>query len=281
MLSRYSELTGAGQVVPTDADLEAAVAQNSMSAVFAILAEWQHSTRVLDDRGLVPSTLTTTALLSAVENARSDIVSLLLAVSCDSTLPVLQALQVGSIKNFEAFLWNGWDINEPVERDEPSALGYAIQNSELVAWFLAQGADPNAGHQHDTALSRAVLAGTFDVIEMLLAHGADVQRGDVLHWAIEREDQACEVVEMLLERGADPNHIRFNGFEPQWSVFGAKDALGTPLHRAVTLGRLDVVSKLLQHGADRNKRDTLGRTAMEIAEEKCNTAAVEVITKVS
>lgn len=142
-----------------------------------------------------------------------------------------------------------------------------MHSRELVVWFLEQGADPNAGYEYDTALSRAALSGTTEMINMLLSHGGDVRKGDVLNWAVEREDDACEITKLLLERGAQPNRLRFDGQEPQWSVFGMRDGLGTPLHRAIILGRADLVTILLAHGADSEIENTKGKTASQLAVE--------------
>lgn len=114
------------RIVPPKDDLEAAVARGSMAAVLTVLAIWLDSPAMLDDKGQVLPALTTSPLLTAVENSRSDIVSVLVSVTEKGEFPVKQALAVGSVNNLEAFMWNGWDINEPVGMDEPSALGYVV-----------------------------------------------------------------------------------------------------------------------------------------------------------
>ncbi|TKA75763.1 hypothetical protein B0A55_04313 [Friedmanniomyces simplex] len=277
MLSNRLVLDRVDQVMPTKTDLDHAVQRNSMSAVFTILAIWQGSPDMLDDSESIDPAYTIGALLTAIANDRPDIVSLLLAVGRGNRMPVMEAIRAGSTRIFDAFLWNGWDINEPMGHDEPSALGYAVRNEKLVQWFLDHGADPNAGYRYDTPLSRAALVGSMDVIVMLLAKGGDLQRGDLLHWAVERDRDACDVVALLLAWGAPPDRLRFDGVEPQWSVYG-KNGLGSPLHRAVVLNRLDVVSELLEHGADREIKDTMGRTAQPIAETLGNMAAVALLS---
>lgn len=91
------EVIGATQIVPTVAELEAAVARNSMSTVFTVLAIWQNT---------------------------PFIVSLLLAVSRNDKLSIMEALGVGSVRILEAFLWYGWGIDSPIGMDGPSALEY-------------------------------------------------------------------------------------------------------------------------------------------------------------
>lgn len=141
---------------------------------------------------------------------------------------------------------------------------YAVKDRHLASWLLANGAGPNAGFQYDTPLSRAALSGSADMVEMLLSHGGDVNRGQVLRWAVERHECTCEVLAMLLERGASPNEMEFGRVLPMWSVL---QVLGTPLHKAVALDRQDVVEKVLEYGADPDKKDTSGKTAKAMAVE--------------
>ncbi|KAI7495836.1 hypothetical protein KC367_g7134 [Hortaea werneckii] len=179
-------------------------------------------------------------------------------------MPVKEAIRAGYVANFQAFLWHGWDVNEPVEHDGPSALGYALKDKHLASWLLANGADPNAGFRYDTPLSRAELSGSVEIVEMLLSHGGDVNRGQVLHWAVERHECTCEVSTMLLERGASPNEMEFGAVLPMWSFL---QVLGTPLHKAVALDKQDVVEKLLEYGADPGRKKTPGKTAKAMAAE--------------
>lgn len=146
------------------------------------------------------------------------------------------------------------------------ALRFAVHDRDLVAGFLKQGADPNAGSPYDTALSRAALGGSQEVIKLLLSHGGDVNRGDVLHWAVERKTETREIVSLLLRHGAQPDRLRFDGIEPAWSVFGFR-GLGTPLHSAVTSDKPAVVFELLKHGADPHFNKTLRKTPRELAED--------------
>lgn len=136
MHSDPSEVVGTIHLVPTMAELEAAVARNSMPAVFTILAIWQHAPRMLDGSGTISPGLTTSALLTAIHNSRADIVSLLLAVSSDDKFPVIEAIRVGSVKTLEAFLWNGWDIDRPIGDNEPSALGYVKDVISISTQYL-------------------------------------------------------------------------------------------------------------------------------------------------
>lgn len=78
---------------------------------------------MLDNEGHFSPAVTISALLTAISHSRSDIVSLILATSTIQKFPVMEAIHAGSIDTFQTFVRYGWDINEPVERDGPSALG--------------------------------------------------------------------------------------------------------------------------------------------------------------
>jgi ankyrin repeat protein len=145
-----------------------------------------------------------------------------------------------------------------------------IDNAELVEGLLRLGADPNAGWEYDTALSRAIFKGSMDVINMLLSHGGNIHRGQLLHWALERSEPT-EVVPLLLERGADPEQLEYDGLYPVWCALPYLDA---PLHKAVRENKLDAASLLLKHGADPDKKNTEGKTARQLADELGNPAAV-------
>lgn len=179
--------------------------------------------------------------------------SVLTSVTEKGEFPVRQALAVGSVNNLEGFMWNGWDINEPVGMEEPSALSmlstcatgitcidlraprYAFGYDDVVKWLLEHDADPNAGYEYDTPLSRATLRGKVAILKLLLSYGGDVKRGDVLHYS------TCEILILLLDQGTQLDRLRFDCREPRWSVCGVK-GLGTPMHMAVARGKTDVIS---------------------------------------
>ena len=66
-----------------------------------------------------------------------------------------------------------------------------------------------------------------------------------------------DVMEILLENGADVNHRGVSGH--------------TPLHCAAALGRYQAVEWLLQHGADPSARITSGETPLDLARANLQT----------
>jgi ankyrin repeat protein len=120
-------------------------------------------------------------------------------------------------------------------------LEYAIYHSPLafVRTLLELGADPNypdhAGFPAVIAALSTNRADRYQIIELLLAAGADIQQRGIndwtpLHYAAAAGDLAG--IELLLARGADPN-----------ARTGIDDC-ATPLEEAQILGRAAAVQVL-------------------------------------
>jgi ankyrin repeat protein len=102
------------------------------------------------------------------------------------------------------------------------------------------------------------------VIDIMLARSS-IEKGQLVHHAVERNQNTIEVLQSLICRGASVNSIQYSEHLDSWNHEHFK-GLGTPLHRAVELRKVDVVKYLLQVGADRSIEDTKGRTPLAIAQ---------------
>jgi ankyrin repeat protein len=131
---------------------------------------------------------------------------------------------------------------------------------------LAHNATDENGY---SALDDAAEEGNLELVELLVARGADVNaKGKYgcspLCTLSERDyDDSTQVAEFLLAKGADVN---------------AKDEFGdTPLHKAAESERKNLVTLLLAKGADVNAKDRIGRTPLHLAAEAKGTDAVALL----
>lgn len=174
-----------------------------------------------------------------------------------------------------------------------------------VEALLAGGTPPDEVDENGTtALYRAAVHGSTEIVRLLLEHGADPNRASA---PIEEGLPLCAaacwnhtgVVAALLAAGADPDlpeppHSEQTGpgTPPlMWAVgnghretvdlllaAGADpDIAGTPLTSAARGGRLGIVRSLLAHGADPTRTDSDGRTPAQRAAELAETDSVDLL----
>ena len=127
------------------------------------------------------------------------------------------------------------------------------EHIEVVQFLLAHGADINSS-QYTSPLHMASRNGHLEIGRYLLNHGADVNREEdggstPLHLAV--ANGHLEVSRMLLEHNADVG---------AWTVDGI-----TPLLYATKKGELDLVRLLLNHGADVCQHDDHKNTPLHLA----------------
>lgn len=162
-----------------------------------------------------------------------------------------------------------------------NASGWRILNQavscghyEIVELLLAQGADIHAKYRgrsliHDALPHR-------EVIELLLFHGADPNGKNevgekplhraVMFWREESPVEAKRLVELLLANGADPKAVGRDEF--------------TPLHLAVTSGSpaaKEIVQLLIRYGAQVNAKGKHDATPLHLATLEGSADLVQVL----
>lgn len=222
-----------------------------------------------------------TALIHASGQGRLDTVALLLANGAETGTPArggvtalwaaLSQMHGGVLR---VLLAHGVDVNQRVAGFPPLNLACVGGDPESVVLLIEHGADIAAADgQGQSALhaccaylasARARLEAVVLVDSLLRAGaeadtsdkhgqtpmhllcGAGLQKGQGL-----KEDLVLSALERLLQASPSVDALDARGF--------------TPLHHAAARGYGRLVGRLLAAGADRNRRDNLGRSAYDFA----------------
>ena len=184
----------------------------------------------------------------------------------------------------------GAKVNQPT--NYKTALMYAADKgyADVVNLLLARGAEVNVQTDEGTALMQATSRGHTEIVKVLLSAGADIKATHRLGYQVltvaarqrnydsPNVEPDPEILRLLLAKGADPNAVDKYGVTVLMSAntaakvklliasgakIEAKDEYGqTALMRAASKGQSDVVSALLESGADVNTTDKKGLNAL-------------------
>jgi ankyrin repeat protein len=178
----------------------------------------------------------------------------------------------------------------PDEQETPLITAASYGDAAVAVVLMEAGADLEARASHDsggvpggTALLHAAVFGMTDVVDVLVAAGAEVDgievaaaAGEVGAWLDDASEDAriralvmaadherLEVIDALVAAGTP-----VDATDP---AFG-----GHPLRTAASNGRPASVRRLLAHGADPGLRDEEGRTPLDLCREGTTAAHREV-----
>ncbi|MCL7034496.1 hypothetical protein MKW94_018523, partial [Papaver nudicaule] len=117
--------------------------------------------------------------------------------------------------------------------------------TKIITLLLSRGVRVDVPTVTGTALQFAAGNGHRDAVKVLLAHGANSNvvhnQGTVSPLISAISIKSWECVELLLQAGADPNAVSYDGYDGN-----------TPLTVAARDGRVDDIKRLLEAGADPN-----------------------------
>jgi ankyrin repeat protein len=154
----------------------------------------------------------------------------------------------------------------------------------MVFWLLERGADLNKSAHIDitviTPLSFAVRDAAPDLLQELLDYGGDVQKGEVLQYALDRQSDILTVLGMLLDRGAPLDAVMYEEHPGSMQLYFFRER-HTPLCKAAMIGNTEAVRFLLERGADPSVQNFKGRTALECAERNGHKKIVEILAQVA
>ncbi|XP_058508292.1 ankyrin repeat and SOCS box protein 9-like isoform X1 [Solea solea] len=175
----------------------------------------------------------------------------------DQVSPLHGACVQGHLACAKLLMENGANLNSStVDGQTPLTEACARGHVACVSLLLQHGATPAGTSYTSSPIHRAAAKGHPECIGPLVQHGADVdqqidQSGSPLHVAC--SNQHLSAVRKLLQLGANVNN----------SVSG-----DLPLHIAARLSNPELVSLLLDHGADRSLRNLEGKRAQDLAPPK-------------
>ena len=179
----------------------------------------------------------------------------------------------------------GAEVNRPP--GGLSALFFAARSGadEAGKVLIAAGADMNVEESLYglSPLEAAIINGHWDFAAMLIEAGAEIDNGS-LYTAVEsrntpaytnrpappRQDatyNSMDVIEMLLEAGANPSRMHDQSEMPERQAQGRVNVLAgsTPLYRAMLSSDLEAIELLLTHGANASAPARDGSTPLMIA----------------
>ena len=167
---------------------------------------------------------------------------------------LVTACKQGNLEGVKAALSSGANINQ-MDALGQVPMGYAIMWPEVVTYLLTNGADPNQGNT--SALYNAVVYYSVDVIKLLLAKGADVNKGTSIPGNAE-----ANIYQKLLDdekaKGKKANKMMIKSYEDLIAKAGPPkaDRNETPLQYAVANSNcVECVKLLLDAGAKTDVRD--------------------------
>jgi ankyrin repeat protein/L-ascorbate metabolism protein UlaG (beta-lactamase superfamily) len=151
-------------------------------------------------------------------------------------------------------------LHHAAERGSLEIARILVENGAVVE---------TADHYGWTPLTAALVGGNVDLVRLLLEHGADPNRtvwqGTPLMFLCMRHGNLA-VMQAMLDGGA-----RVDGREPNFNA--------TLLHQAAEFGYADFATLLLDRGCDLDARESLGRTALDIAMQYGHPRVAQLLTE--
>lgn len=200
------------------------------------------------------------ALSSALHHRNARLVKILLDAGADPR--AAHALHASRTPHdVDTFVNLGLDVNERLDERTPLQVAAGLDSADVVEALLAHGADPTlATPNAEPALIVAIASNRLDALDVLLKHGADpsIEWRDETPMISAVREFRVDALKRLVDAGTDVRaHHTLTG--------------QTALHHAVEVLSVESVVALLDAGADVNARDHRGRTPIMMFEAVLST----------
>ncbi|KAL5090457.1 hypothetical protein Trisim1_004354 [Trichoderma cf. simile WF8] len=135
----------------------------------------------------------------------------------------------------------------------------------VARWLLERGADVNAQHgEYKTALE-AACRWNFELVQLLLEHGADVKLQDGAAWYATARFASFSELQLLLDHGINLNHVSQKHGTALHAAMNQRDLFGDPTPGLYQLTSPNKISFLLERGIDPNVTSESLGSALQIA----------------
>lgn len=213
------------------------------------------------------------------------------------TWDIVKATQYGILPRCKELVEAGYDIRTP-DAENITLLHWAAINNRLdiARYYISMGAvvDVLGGDLMATPMHWAIREGHLPMVVLLMQYGADPNVRDAegcaaIHVAVQCNH--TNIVAYLIAKGVDPDLYDANGKTPlmwaTWRTFGIdptrtllsmhasvnlqdRTQRNSPLHYACMSQNSNVLSALVNSGADLETKNERGETPLDIARQKKN-----------
>ena len=259
--------------------------EHGNSQIVNVLLDAGAKATIMRDDGITPLT-TCAGTVPAADVARLiELGAVVDAAETSGQTPLMWAAAKGRIDNAKLLLAKGANVNSET-KDGFTPLFFALKsgNPELPQLILDAGGNPDhVGPQGTTVTQIAIFQGDYAFAMKMIERGVDLTAEDVngntLLLAALSVNQP-ELVQLLLEKGSDPNRwsgtgkIKW-GYEPNFKNTAYDKPTKPPLIVAAEKGAADVIELLVAAGADPKVEMPDGTTIIHaaIASDRLNAVA--------
>ena len=183
------------------------------------------------------------------------------------TIGLYMAVHRSDLDQIKRHIFWGTDINQ-TDANGQTPLHVAAEKGRLIVakLLLEHGANiegkDSEGHP---PIHAAVMAGRTQIAQLLIGKGAQFNTNNLLYHAVQKNVADRDVIEFLIQHGADINQVH-------------KDGL-TPLLEAINHDHRALVKLLIINGADVNKPSSGGKMPLQAARQRKNSSIIRLLQR--